>query len=210
MAAVGDEVIRTTIHSGELLELAEYVSLFPQLIPCLGFSHSTGQALAKAGYVSVIPSYRLSKVGIVPTLLLALAYSVVLSLVAFVVLLLPLSFLLNVELSTAVTLLLSILFVGFSTWLYWLEETGGNARHPQHAEDVAATIKWTMEHAHEYGGDKSTIFLAGHSAGAHLVSLVTLDRRYIRQQGLHEFDFDRCVKGVIAVSGVLILRSVSR
>eukprot|EP01122_Echinamoeba_exundans_P006559 TRINITY_DN1870_c0_g1_i5.p1 TRINITY_DN1870_c0_g1~~TRINITY_DN1870_c0_g1_i5.p1 ORF type:complete len:369 (+),score=27.21 TRINITY_DN1870_c0_g1_i5:126-1232(+) len=164
------------------------------------------QALAKAGYVAVIPSYRLSKVGIAPTLLLALAYSLTLSLAVYTFLLLPLSFLFRFSTSNIVVLLLGSLFVGFSAWLYWLEETGGGARHPQHIEDVAATIKWTIEHIQEYGGDKSSIFLAGHSAGAHLVSLVTLDRRFIREQGVHESKFDECVKGVIGISGVYNLQ----
>ncbi len=36
--------------------------------------------------------------------------------------------------------------------------------------DVAAAIGWAQSHAREYGGDPGRVFLAGDSAGAHLVS----------------------------------------
>ena len=40
------------------------------------------------------------------------------------------------------------------------------------ALDVATATVWLRDHAAKYGGDPERIFLMGHSAGAHLVSLV--------------------------------------
>src|SRR5262249_49568463 len=48
-------------------------------------------------------------------------------------------------------------------------------RHPEHVKDVACAFAWTYRNVHRYGGDPSRIFLAGHSAGAHLVSLLITD-----------------------------------
>ncbi len=50
------------------------------------------------------------------------------------------------------------------------------------AEDVASAIVYVQSHASEWGGDTNKIVLMGHSAGAHLVSLVSAD--YTRYHGL--------------------------
>lgn len=57
-------------------------------------------------------------------------------------------------------------------------------QHPQHAQDVAAATAWLYRHGAEYGGDPRRLYLAGHSAGAHLVALVALDARYLAAEGL--------------------------
>lgn len=56
-------------------------------------------------------------------------------------------------------------------------------RHPAQAEDVAAAVDYLIKHADEYGFDTKRVYLAGHSAGGHLASLVVLDRRYLERQG---------------------------
>jgi acetyl esterase/lipase len=50
--------------------------------------------------------------------------------------------------------------------------------------DVAAAVAWLHEHAREYGGDGDTIFLIGHSAGAHLAALVGTDERLLARHRL--------------------------
>lgn len=50
------------------------------------------------------------------------------------------------------------------------------------AEDVASAIAYVQSHAAEWGGDANKIILMGHSAGAHLVSLVSVD--YTKYAGL--------------------------
>jgi acetyl esterase/lipase len=70
-------------------------------------------------------------------------------------------------------------------------------RHPAHAQDVAAAAAWLSRHGAEYGGDPQRIYLAGHSAGAHLVSLVALDPAYLAAVG-HDATL---IRGVVGVSG---------
>jgi acetyl esterase/lipase len=71
-------------------------------------------------------------------------------------------------------------------------------RHPEHVKDVARAFAWTHRHIAEYGGRPDEIFLAGHSAGGHLVALLATDERYLKAEGLAAAD----VRGVIALSGV--------
>ena len=67
----------------------------------------------------------------------------------------------------------------------------------QMAGDVAKAIRWTHEHAREYGGDPDTIFVTGHSAGAQLAALVCTDASYLKAEGLPLSS----VKGCIPVDG---------
>jgi acetyl esterase/lipase len=71
-------------------------------------------------------------------------------------------------------------------------------KHPEHIKDVARAVAWTRAHIGEYGGDTKRLFLAGHSAGGHLVSLLATDESYLKAEGLSAADF----KGVISISGV--------
>src|SRR5262249_53427933 len=60
----------------------------------------------------------------------------------------------------------------------------GVAKHPAQAEDVAAAVRWTRDHIADYDGDPARLFLMGHSAGCHLVTLVGLDRRPLDKVGM--------------------------
>jgi acetyl esterase/lipase len=71
-------------------------------------------------------------------------------------------------------------------------------QHPEHVKDVARAVAWTRAHIAEHGGDPERLFLMGHSAGGHLVSLLATDASYLKAEGIKPGD----VKGVIAVSGV--------
>ena len=64
--------------------------------------------------------------------------------------------------------------------------------HPTHAEDVGAAIAWVEDSIAKYGGDGSKLALMGHSAGAHLVSLVGVDPDFIDDAGGDPADV-RCV-----------------
>jgi arylformamidase len=70
-------------------------------------------------------------------------------------------------------------------------------KFPAQLEDVARAVRWTYEHVGEYGGDPGRIFLAGHSAGAHLAALAALDEKYLEAEGLPP----DAVAGVIGISG---------
>ena len=71
-------------------------------------------------------------------------------------------------------------------------------RHPAQAEDVAAAVGYLIKHASQYGFDPKRVYLAGHSAGGHLASLVALDRGYLNRQGLSP----KALAGVISISGL--------
>jgi len=79
-------------------------------------------------------------------------------------------------------------------------------KHPTHVLDVARALKWTITHIEEHGGDPKRIALVGHSAGAHLASLLATD------PGLwsaapdlpSKEDFSRLV-GVAGLGGVYII-----
>ena len=68
---------------------------------------------------------------------------------------------------------------------------------PAYIEDAAAAVAWTAKHIEQYGGDPAKIFIAGHSAGGYLVSMLGLDKQWLKK---HEFDADR-LAGVIPFSG---------
>lgn len=55
---------------------------------------------------------------------------------------------------------------------------------PGFIEDAALAVRWTRDHAAEHGGDPTRLFLAGHSAGAHLAAMLTLDRHYLEDVGV--------------------------
>lgn len=59
----------------------------------------------------------------------------------------------------------------------------GAVRAPTHAEDVAAAVAWVQANIDRFGGDPERIALAGHSAGAHLVSLVGTDEDLLEDAG---------------------------
>ncbi len=57
-------------------------------------------------------------------------------------------------------------------------------RFPDHPDDVGEAIAWLDRNAAAYGLDPDRIILMGHSAGAHLASLVSTDPRYIERYGV--------------------------
>jgi acetyl esterase/lipase len=71
-------------------------------------------------------------------------------------------------------------------------------KHPEQAKDVARAVAWTHANIGKHGGDPKRLFLAGHSAGGHLVALLATDASYLKSAGMKTAD----IKGVIAISGV--------
>ncbi|CAN7215552.1 alpha/beta hydrolase [Caballeronia sp. LjRoot31] len=68
---------------------------------------------------------------------------------------------------------------------------------PGFVDDAAAAARWTRDHAHEFGGDPSRLFVMGHSAGAHLAALIATDPRYLASQSMSKAD----LRGVIGLAG---------
>jgi arylformamidase len=63
----------------------------------------------------------------------------------------------------------------------------GRIKFPDHPHDVGEAIGWLSAHVAAYGGDPTRLLLIGHSAGAHLVSLVSTDPSYIEAYGVQPF-----------------------
>lgn len=53
-----------------------------------------------------------------------------------------------------------------------------NADYDLMTQQIAEAIAWTQHNISTYGGDPSQIYLTGHSAGGHLISLATLHPKY--------------------------------
>jgi acetyl esterase/lipase len=71
-------------------------------------------------------------------------------------------------------------------------------RFPVFLRDNATAVAWTKHHIAQYGGDPKRIFLMGHSAGAYNVAMLTLDRQWLRSDGL---DPDRDILGAVGLAG---------
>jgi acetyl esterase/lipase len=63
--------------------------------------------------------------------------------------------------------------------------------------DIAKSIHWVHDHVAEYGGDPQRILVMGHSAGAQLAALVSIDERYLKSEGLSL----SIIKGCVPVDG---------
>ena len=59
----------------------------------------------------------------------------------------------------------------------------GNARYPDHYDDVAAAVAWLRQHVGRRGGDPKRIAVLGHSAGADIVSNVAVNPAYLKRRG---------------------------
>ncbi len=78
--------------------------------------------------------------------------------------------------------------------------------HPEHAKDVTRAFAWLYQTISQYKGQKNHIFLAGHSAGAHLCALIALDKRYLAEYNLSP----DAIRGVICMSGIYDLSSMAK
>ena len=70
-------------------------------------------------------------------------------------------------------------------------------RFPVFVEDAAAATAWVAEHGSEHGLATDRIWLAGHSAGAHIAAMLHFDERYLAATG---FDPER-LTGLIGLAG---------
>lgn len=64
-------------------------------------------------------------------------------------------------------------------------------------QDAAHAVAWTHAHAGEYGGDPATLFLMGHSAGAHIGALLATDAHWLARVGMQPRQLD----GFIGLAG---------
>ena len=70
-------------------------------------------------------------------------------------------------------------------------------RFPDFVEDAAKALHWVRTHIRDYGGDPARIYLLGHSAGAHIAALLSLDPSYLSNAGLNTCS----IRGTIGLAG---------
>jgi acetyl esterase/lipase len=72
-----------------------------------------------------------------------------------------------------------------------------DVRFPGFVEDGAAAIAWTRANIATHGGNPDRIFVSGHSAGAHIAAMVTLDKQWLAKAGAPA----DTIKGFIGLAG---------
>lgn len=60
---------------------------------------------------------------------------------------------------------------------------------PDFMADPAMAAKWVKDHIQDFGGDANRVFLAGHSAGAHIAVMLSLNSEYLEKEHLKTTDF---------------------
>ncbi|MEE9434591.1 MAG: alpha/beta hydrolase [Sphingorhabdus sp.] len=70
-------------------------------------------------------------------------------------------------------------------------------KFPAFVEDTASALAWVHKNISDHRGDPDQIYVAGHSAGAHISMMAALDRQWLGREGL---DSD-IIKGVIGLAG---------
>ncbi len=70
-------------------------------------------------------------------------------------------------------------------------------KFPEFVKDAAQAVRWTRDNIGRFGGDPRRIFIAGHSAGAHIAALLALDARYLGAVGLKRSD----ICGLVGLAG---------
>lgn len=73
-------------------------------------------------------------------------------------------------------------------------------------DDAAAAVAWVFNNIENYGGDPSKIFVAGHSAGGYLASLIGFDKKWLNK---YEIDADS-IRALIPYSGQAITHYAHR
>lgn len=68
---------------------------------------------------------------------------------------------------------------------------------PMFVDDGARAVAWAMQNARSYGADPNGVFLMGHSAGAHIAALLSMDHRFLAEHGINA-DY---LRGFVGLSG---------
>lgn len=66
---------------------------------------------------------------------------------------------------------------------YRLSSPGAGVQWPTHGNDVAAAMAYTLDHADDFGIDPEHVAVMGHSSGAHLAAIVTVDPALLKAAG---------------------------
>lgn len=72
-----------------------------------------------------------------------------------------------------------------------------SATFPAFVDDGAMAVRWAHDNISRFGGNPARLYLMGHSAGAHIAALLTLDPRYLSAVGLSR----DAIRATAALSG---------
>jgi acetyl esterase/lipase len=59
-----------------------------------------------------------------------------------------------------------------------------DVQFPEFVDDAAKATRWARDHAVEFGGDPSRLYVMGHSAGGQIAALIACDDRYLKSVGM--------------------------
>lgn len=166
-----------------------------------------GRTCAQEGFIGVVVSYRLARISLISHI----AWSFIFGLVIIIV---------------GIGLLSWQLIVGYVAFmaaaygynLFYRVRKPVNIDHVSRTyrlcndvlslrfemmDDISRALVYVRDHIQEHcsDADPNQIFLSGHSAGTHLISLLVLDKSHLQR---HHFPLS-CIRGVIATSGIYSL-----
>lgn len=72
-----------------------------------------------------------------------------------------------------------------------------DVQFPAFVDDAANAVRWARDHAPEFGGDPSRLYVMGHSAGGQIAALLACDPRYLDAAGMRTSD----LTGMIGLAG---------
>ncbi len=70
-------------------------------------------------------------------------------------------------------------------------------KFPAYIEDAAQAVTWAVRNAEKSGADPKRIYVGGHSAGAYLATMLGMDERYLKAQGISV----TAIAGFVSLSG---------
>lgn len=70
-------------------------------------------------------------------------------------------------------------------------------KFPSYIEDAAQAVTWAVRNAEKLGADPKRIYVGGHSAGAYLATMLGMDERYLKAQGVSA----AAIAGFVSLSG---------
>lgn len=68
---------------------------------------------------------------------------------------------------------------------------------PAFVDDGALVVRWARDNVARFGGNPDRLYLMGHSAGAYVAAMLTLDPRYLSKVGLNR----NAIRATAALSG---------
>ena len=72
-----------------------------------------------------------------------------------------------------------------------------DVQFPEFIDDAAKAMRWARDHATEFGGDPSRLYVMGHSAGGQIAALIACDSRYLKSVGMNIGE----LSGMIGLAG---------